>query len=410
MAGKFVYTKYFDTNESLINLNQDLLQNPFYAFNDKKGLAVTYYNINDEQSTLDPGSKLSYTDLGKNSPIRFNLIKNMFLYQFNKAELNFENGEYGLESNEIRGDSYILPNTINPREGDFFEVNHVKDSTWLFKVTDVQRDTLENGNNMFKISWVLDRTTNREIIRNVVKIFRYIDYIEGTNFKAVVEEEKYEVAEYLDNLSATFVKYFKELFYDQFVQTFIYKWYTEYRMYDPFAIEFIIRNKLLYSDNDSYIYIDHKTVLPASFSIDYNKTIFKAFEDRDINKLCDCKRYSQANYIDDLTSIFSTRYENYFALDYKVLAEENGPLNPRDIIPIMDDDFVEKITTNTYYPDDCTYNYRNIIIKYFNNEKHITIEDVKNMDNIDLQTDREIYYDILFLVFCLDFYVKYLLS
>lgn len=410
MAGKFIYTKYFDTNDAIISLNKDLIQNPFYTFNDKKGLAVTYYNINNEQTTLDPGSKLSYTDIGKNSPIRFNMIKNMYLYQFSKVELNFENGEYGLESNEIRGESYIVPNTITPTDGDFFEVNHVHDSTWLFKVTDVQRDTLENGNNVFKISWVLDRTTNREILGNVVKVFKYIDYIEGTNFKAVVEEEKYEIAEYLDNLSATFSTYFKELFYDQFVQTFIYKWYTEHRMYDPFAIEFIIRNKLLYSNTSEYIHVDHKTVLPASFVIDYNRTVFKAFENRDKDLLNGCKRYSQANYIEDLTSIFSTRYEQYFALDYKVIYEENGPLNPRGIIPILDDDFLMMIRTNHLYPRNSKYNYRNIIIKYFNKVPKISLQDVENLENIDLVTDRESFYDILFLVYCLDYYVKYLLS
>lgn len=408
--GKILTTSYFDTNDSILNLHSNLLQNPFYTFNDKKGLSVTYYNINNEKTTLDPGSKLAYTDIGRQSPIRFNMIKNMYLYQFTKAELNFDNGDFGLESDGIKGESYIIPNTIIPCDGDFFEVDHIKDSTWLFKVTDVQKDTLENGVNMYKISWTLDRTTNREILQNIVKIFRYIDYVEGTNLKAVVEEEKYEIANYLDNLSVTLGKYFKELFYNDKVQTFIYKWYTEHNMYDPFAIEFILRNRIFMTDSDSYTFIDHKTVLPASFTIDYNKTVFKRFEERDKEKLHCCKRMSQANYIDDLTSIFSTRYEAYFALDYSVLNQENGPFNPKDIIPILDDDFCDMIIENRLYDEKDYYSYRNLIIKYFNKYDHITIEDVKNLELVDYVTDREIFYDMLFLIYVIDFYIKKLLS
>ena len=56
--GKFINTKYFDTQDKLVQMNNDLVQNPFYLFNDKKGTKVkAYYNINKEKSTLDPGSK-----------------------------------------------------------------------------------------------------------------------------------------------------------------------------------------------------------------------------------------------------------------------------------------------------------------------------------------------------------------
>ena len=408
MPGKILYTKYFDTNDAVIGMNSTLVQNPFYSYNDKDGYAVTYYNINDEMSTLDPGSKLAYTDIGHNSPIRFNLIKNMYLYQFAKFELRLENGDYGLEGEPFTGESYILPNTIVPRDGDFFEVNHIKDSTWLFKVTDVQEDTLENGFNAYKIGWILDRTTNKEILQNVVKVFTYIDTVEGTNLKAVVEEDKYTVAKHLDDLSVTFVQYFKELFYDKYVQTFIYRWYNNYNMYDPFAIEFIIRNRL-FNTIDNYLYVDHKMNVPRTFSIDYDKSVYRAFELRDIKKLCCSKIQSQADFIDDMTSIFNTRYEDYFSLNYEVLNVENGPLNPRGIIPIMDEDFEDRIVHNRKYPIDCEYNYRNIIIKYFNKED-IFLKDIENIERIDLVDIREVFYDCLFLIFCLDFYTKYLLS
>ena len=408
MAGKFINTQYKDTVDSIVQMNNDLLSNPFYLFNDKKGTKVTYYNINTEKSTLDKGSKLAYTDIGEDSPIRFNVIHDLFLYQFNKVELNLENGEFGLESNPIEGDSYILPNTINPTDGDFFEVDHVNDSTWLFKVKDAQRDTLENGNNVYKISWVLDRTTNKDILKNVVEEYQWVNVQTGTNVKSVVRLEKYETAEKLDQLGSTLRSYFKDLFYSDKIQSFTYKWYTEYNMYDPFSIEFIIRNKLLEDGSDNYLYVKHQYPVPTTFSIDYSKSIFSAFDYKDKDNLTKYHYKSQADLITSTISIFNTRFEQYFALNYRVVDEVNGPFNPRDIIPIIDEDFINRIINNSKYEED-NMKYNNLIIKYFNNED-VYADDINCIDNIDLEPAKDIYYKVLLLIFCVDFYTKKLLS
>ena len=407
MAGKFINTQYFEAQDKITDIYQDLLQNPFYLYNDKKGTKVKYYNINTEKSTLDPGSKLAYSNLGDSSPIRFNIINGLYLYQFIKAELNLDNGEFGLESSPVEGESYILPNTIIPYEGDFFEVEHVKDSTWLFQINDVQKDTLENGNNVYKIRWQLDRTTNKDILSNIVDEYMYIETQQGSNLKAVVKMEKYDMAKRLDELSVNLATFFKDLFYSDAIQTFTYKWYNEYSMYDPFAIEFIIRHKLL-NNSGSYLYIEHKSQTPKTFSIDYNQSIYRAFELRDIRKLEVCQRNSQADYIDDPTSIFATRYENYFALNYHVYAEENGPYNPKGIIPILSDTMMDHIRRNKKY-DTCDESYNNILVKFFNNED-LTIEDINGLENIEYQSTKDIFYILLFIIYCLDYYTKKMLS
>lgn len=408
MAGKFINTQYFDTQDSIVQMNEDLVKNPFYLFNDKKGTKVKYYNINDEKSTLDPASKLAYSNLGDNSPIRYNVVHDLYLYQFVKAELNFDNGEYGLESDPITGESYILPNLIEPRAGDYFEVDHVKDSTWLFKVNNVQRDTLDNGSNVYKIGWVLDRTTNKDILNNVVEEYKYVDVENGTNLKAVIKLEKYDIAKKLDEISITLADYFIDLFYSDKVQTFIYKWYNEYNIYDPFLIEFLIRNKLLKGTN-SFIYVKHQMNVPCTFSIDYNRTLYKAFEEKDINKLKNSKYQSQADYIDSAISIFNTRYEDYYCLNYKVINQEIGPFNPKGIIPIINEELVDRIVANDKYEKDSKDSYNNIIIKYFNKED-LNLDDVSKLDEIDFEYGKDIFYKLILLIFCIDSYIKKLLS
>ena len=242
--GKFIDIKYFDGVDSLIDLNQTLIQNPFYAWNDKKCTKVTYYNINKEKSTLDPGSRLAYDEAGEESPIRYNKIKDLRIYQFSKIELNLENDDFGMTGQPIQGESYILPGTIVPMENDWFTVDHIRDNDWLFKVTDVQKDTLDNGSNVYKISWQLDRTSTEDVKNHVVEEYTFISTVEGTNIKNIVKSDNYDRALAFEEMSTNLANYFIDLFWSDRVQTFIYKWYNEYNMYDPFAVEFMIRNKI----------------------------------------------------------------------------------------------------------------------------------------------------------------------
>lgn len=402
--GKFINTNYYENQNTIVGMNEDLIKNPFYLFNDKKGTRVTYYNINLEKTTLDPGSKLAYDEIGKDSPIRFNKIDNFYLYQFNKYEMNLDNGDFGLEANQFTGDSYILPNTIKPTEGDFFEVQHIKDSTWLFKIIEVDKDTLENGCNVYKITWQLDRTTNHDILNNIVDEFEYIDVVEGSNLKSVVKKTKYITAKKLDELSITLCNYFNELFYSEFVQTFIYKWYNECRMYDPFAIEFIIRNNIL-ANTDNFVYVQHQCPIPNTFSIDYNKTFWRAIELKDKERLGQSVITSYANHIDYSVGIFKTRYEPYFRLNYKTYPNCDKFIAPMEI-PVFEENLLQAILNN-----DMTglNGYRRIIVKFFNNEDLLE-DDIKDFDRLDLEESKECFYLLIILIFVIDSYITKLLG
>lgn len=410
--GKFINTTYQNAVDSITNMNKDLISNPFYLFNNNKPTKVTYYNICLDKSTLDPGSELAYTNIGDKSPLRFNVVHDMYIYQFPRIEVNLENGDFGQESSPIEGESYILPNTIKPMEGDYFEVEHIKDRKWLFRINSVDLDTLDNDNNVWKISWSLDRGDNREILKNVVNDFEYVISPEGTNTKAVVELSDYQFALELDNFTSSLREYFKDLFYDEHVQTFTYKWYNESIMVDPFSIEFIQRNDLLSDSENQYWYVKQQVVLPKTFAIDYNRSIFMAFEKHDKDCIMNYQYQSQADYIDDAISIFATRYEPYFALNYKTYYfDTNTPTTPKGIIPVLSEDLILHIATGELYTkeDDEKKLYLNTIIKWFKNDK-ITKEDICHIKCIDLNTTEEIYYHLLFLIFVLDQYTKQLLN
>jgi hypothetical protein len=405
--GKFTSTQYKDLIGGVTDFHKDLLNNDFYMFNSQgKGTEVDYYNINTDESTLDPAAALAYTEVGVMSPIRYNLIHGLFIYQMQRIEVNLENMDFGVESNELSGDSYILPGTIKPLDGDFFIIKHAKDP-WLFKVRDATMDTLPSGERVWKISWVLDRTSDVDINENVVKEFVFNESTAGTNTKRIVELSNYELAAKIDQVNEGLRDYFKDLFYSEFIQSFTYKYYNEYRMYDPYAIEFIIKNKLLYASGSDYIHVAHIAQLPKSFAISYDHCIFRAFEKKDPTLLRKYSYKAQADYIDDPTSIFATRYEMYWMLNYEIINEENGPFNPRGIIPIMNEEDIDMIQCKSKYEED--NRYRNIFVKFFAG-LDINEKDLKTIDDIDFEPTQRMFYDMLFLIYCLDYYTNKLLN
>lgn len=395
--GKILNTTYHDSVQNITNFYNDLVNNPFYIFNEKKPVICTYYNINKDFSSLDPGSKLNMDNIGDESPIKYNRIYDFLIYGFSRIELNNENSEFGLESDRISGECYILPNTIIPTEGDYFELEHVKSSTWLFIITDVQKDTLDNGSNVFKLSYKLEYHDNSQILSNIVHNFRLIDKQEGTNIARIVRCEDYDIAKIMDEKAVLLKKYFVDLFYSDKVQTFVYMDLTEYRIYDPFMIEFLIRNRILDNGEDSYIYVTHQIPVINTFSIEYDKTFFRIFEKCDKNNLMASARDSSIDIIKSFGTTFSSRYEDYFKTTYLKMPGYN--------ISCLSDELVIDILEENIVPNDQENKksrlWENIIIKYFL-KQDLVEEDLCSIEKINFESSKDAFYIIPLLIFCLE--------
>ena len=399
--GKILETTYHDTVGKITSFNQDLINNSFYVLNDKKPTIVTYYNINRELSNLDPGSKLAYNNIGSDNPLRYNKIEDFIVYGFQRIELQTENDEFGLEAEKITGEVIILPRTIVPTEGDYFEVEHITDSTWLFVVTDVQRDTLENGSNAYKVTYKLEYVNNDMLQQNVAEEYKMIEKREGTNIVEIVELTNLEAAKKMDKMSVMLKDYFIDLFYNEKVQTFIYSDLTEYRIYDPYMIEFLRRNKVLANGSDSFIYVDHKIPQVRTFIIDYDKTLFRAFEEADLDKLATCEYTTQPMEIKVYGSIFDSRFEPYFQAKYiKPPAEAyKGYCVPDQIMfMIRDGKLIDEDIKNLNFDIPI---WINILTKHFTGDI-ITEEELKSIETFKFNTSIYAFYLIPLLIYCLD--------
>ena len=409
-------TSHLNMTQSVIDLQADLLKNPFYLFNDKKGLPVDYYNINKNRTTLDDTLKIPYAIQGQESPIRYNLIHDFYLYGIDRVALSLENGEFGVGSSDISGDAVILPGTITPYPGDHFVINMVKQH-YLFQVNSATMDTFDNGSNYWKIEYTLYRNNDKDIEQNVVDEFNFVSGNVGTEYSPILASKKFDVCKNLDDVAVNMKKLFKGLYFNNKVQTytFVYLYHVAQTsmnsdfFYDPYMIEFCIRNKILDNSGEKYEFLDHKTTLRPEFNIKYARSIWKVIETREKDELSACKHSSAASYIGDPGTIFGTRYEDYFELTYNApdtVAEMFAPA-----IDIIDPQVIGHILEDQLFDYDSRYGKYNLLVKYFNYHDEITTQDIIPLERIiESENNMENYFFIPMAIFVLEFYIKNLMA
>ena len=407
-----INTSHSTMTQSVLDLQSDLVKNPFYLFNDKKGTPVDYYNTNTSKSTLDPALKLHYSDYGDDSPIRYNLIKDLYIYGIDRIAMNLESGEYGMTSNEITGDATILPDTITPYPGDYFVINMTK-QRYLFNVTSVSTDTFDNGGNYWRIEYRLKYLSDEDFKPLVEDEFNFVSGNVGTNYSPVLLKSKFDMLKILDDAAVNLKALFRGLYFNDKVQTytFVHLYHlNELSMhanhfYDPYLMEFIIRHELLKDATGTYDFIDHKTYLRPEFNIKYNHSIWKVLETNEKDELPSCKHASSATYIDDPGTIFGTRYELYFEMTYAIpdaVAEIYAPAI--DIIP---PEVIGHILENQPFDFDSRYGKYNLLVKYFNHNFDYKPEDIVPYERIqEGENNSENYFLLPMAIYIIEKYIK----
>ena len=399
--GNFINTNYNKTIDNLVEGAKSRLNNPFYIYGDRKPTIVTYYNINHNASTLDKGSSTLYDDIGQNSSLRFNKIENFHLYGIEKINVNLDVGEYGLES-PIEGEALILPNTIVPVPGDMFIINHVIDKPYLFMVTGIGIDTLYTGANFYKISYKLTRTdmdalTSLETVQTI-KRFTYKAGNVGTTLTPLIESNQAELIDKIEDNIDTLLNYYMNLFYKNSVQNFILEYQHMY-LYDPYLIEFMIRNKLFALSGNNYFHVEQAVYIGDTFALEYDHTIFKDIEIKKSNMRLNSV-YPVP--VDDPNSLLVDRLESYYKLSNKVMYKDyDNPINWLDM------DLLDRVINNELYDEDSNLYYRNLLILYMNNKEFdITDKIMNSIMDIEFNYTKELFYMIPILVFILKSYVN----
>ena len=398
MAGFTQLNYHQDMTERIVKEYKERLKNPYWLFSSKKQTICTYYNQNVVETTFDPGLLTRYSDLGDQSPNRFNKIRNCFLYGISSGDLNASYGDWGLEASEISGECFNLPDTFTPYPNDYFSVNYL-DKDILFKIISVTPETLPNGTSFYKMEYKLDQHDNEEgdieklVVRSVVMNIKNF----GTTKKVILEEEEAKYEEDTDIAISNLKDLYRDIFYDSKVQTFCFQEDNGANFYDPYLIEFMIRNDILKDNGPGYIYLKHSTILSKYFNLEYNHSMFKAIETGRIDL---CRNQNQkfcAIAIEEPTSLMSQHYEIYYQMTYSRYQK----LSTVADYTIFDIDLIDHILKNQLYKENEKLIY-NIIINYFNGQTIDMNEVNKAIECMDFINNKETFYIVPIVIFILD--------
>lgn len=398
MAGKFVNTEQKVTFDTLSENVKELMKNPYYQFSDKKGSVCQYYNINDKKTTLDEATRANYSELGPNSPIRYNKIKDAIIYGITKMDIALDITDFGLEANDIAGEAYVLPKTFIPYPGDFFTIDHLG-KPYLFKVTNAEQNTLYTDEAMYKISYILAYPDLNGIEDQVVGTYVYNTASFGTNSKVVIQSDVYNIVAQIQDTLIKLKDYYYMIFYDQKVQTFIYLHKGIIHAYDPYLIEFMIRNNIL-SGSTEYVYVSQQMFLPSTFGVDYDRTIFSCIEDKDVETKAKIRYVGNLLVCQQKLSLLYAYPEDYYYMEYSHL---NTHLHSISIFGDLEMIYYIRNNIKTSNP------LWNVMIKYFNDEE-ITSDDLLDIKNIDYCDNIELYYGIPIAIFCMEQMVSKMLT
>lgn len=398
MAGGFVNTSFKNTTDSLIQGYKNRLRNPYYKWNSQNVTKVDYYNLSNTKTTFDEGTQNIYDDYNRNSSLRYNLIRDCYLYGLDRIQLSLDNGDFGLEGGEITGSAVTLPNTFEPYPQDYFVIDHI-DTRYVFKITSVTPDTLENGQNFYQLEYKLDHTDEKALSHMVASEYNMMIDNVGTSFKSIIRSDDYDVINKIDTTLLMLKQYYKSLFYTERVESFILH-HMGSNFYDSYLTEFIMKNDLMNKSGD-YLCVEQKIDLPASFPLEYDKTIFRAIELRDKSKLTAIT--SKASIIDNPFYIMAYRPERYYSIEYfsdLFLAKAINNISP---------ELINKIHKNEKYINDEDM-YKNIIIDYFNGVNDFDVKYLDLIDNVSYTADIEFYYVMIILIYILQYHLKRFLN
>lgn len=271
------------SEENLINGNvfkfEQRLHSPVNKFIEGGAILATWFSQDQNQSTVDRGSGDVDELFGPKSPIRWNQINNVPLYQFGQA--NPENGEENnIEDITVDGECQIIPDTIVPQQYDTFIINHLS-MVHLFEVTAVHYDSMK-PDGYYKINYRLLGTEQRIIDTlksKVVGIYHLDMKAVGTRMDSVVREEDYVYRNRVEKMVNSMIDAYIAMFYNERHNCFLFHDPSiGLDCFDMCGNEFIARYSLMNRGNSARVIVLHDKIRDPRMGLYNNNSIYNWLE------------------------------------------------------------------------------------------------------------------------------------
>lgn len=278
-------TKMINDNAFLF---EDRLNSQYARFLDKAPVFVTYYGINNIESTVDNGLKNVERSLGDNSPIRFKQVNDFPIYGLDAIIPTLSLEDQGLDGS-YDADGVILPNTIIPQVNDFFTIKHIGHD-FLFMVTEIAYDSIKS-NNFYKISFTLKSTdieTWEMLAKQTNESYECILNNIGTEEKCLIKSSEKILLNTIGDIYDKIAEQYLVMFFDKRYNSFLLPDMTgTFSIYDKYLTQFISNTGVFNNRNDL------ETVRPSNedddkyFLREYHRSIYYAVEQQDKELIVD---------------------------------------------------------------------------------------------------------------------------
>lgn len=297
----------------------------FIKFLDKDVDFVTYFQINKNLSTTEIGNNNIDSYIGDDSPVRYNQINNLPVYGIPVVDdrNNYSEDNAGFTLDDYTGELIMLPNIIEPSEGDCFIIN-IFDERRFFQVISVEQIVLKS-----KPHYVLQFHSGipdylPKLKKQVVEEYNAIFDNIGTHDKVVMSTKEF-------SMRTNYINIYNDIM-DYYLHTFFKKKITMFEMdvilndpcmsvvkyVDKFLTKFMEKNRIIVMDKltKGCLLLDYNALYDNDDYLEYKNTIYWAIENKDMSKL------KQTVYIilRELESPFAlltgSTDEKYYVSDY----------------------------------------------------------------------------------------------
>ncbi len=281
----------------------------YSKFLNKNPIFVTYYSLNEALCRNDVGTGSIANELGKNSPLRYNKINNLPVYNVPDLKAEVEFNDTGPDMTLDLSDITLLPNTVKPRILDYMLIVIPGTKELLFRVNQHEANTIQS-NDFYNISLDLKYAgTNLEatyfdglIAETYDTIFENI----GTQDKCFVKlEDEAKITE-IASLITTLKDFYKGSFFDKPTNAFVLRdnpEYSDFWMYDYFLSHFISMTGIYANpDSEETLVLTLLDNIPRDFEYQFKRTFWNAIITQSLDYMNDYNYYYQT----DVTKRLST--------------------------------------------------------------------------------------------------------
>lgn len=271
-------------------------------------ISVTYFHINNIESTTDSGFLDIQEAIGPKSPLRYMQVNSYPLFNFPTVQLDLLNDDQGLDV-EFEGDAIHLPNTIKPYPNDLFIVDMIE-KPCIFICTSVAYDTIKS-HNYYKMSFSLRHISEdriKQLYRQVTDIYTCVYENIGSEENWLISDDNKSILNDLlgggsgnnsgdgfnhlgsstkQGLIDKLKTIYKVAYYHERTNTFLYAYDYRNFIYDRYLNNFIYNSKIYYNamSTDALVLVNEDVGL--EFDYEYEESFYNAIEHRDVGLIKD---------------------------------------------------------------------------------------------------------------------------